>query len=60
VKIKEIHDALLSLMIRGIGVWLLFVAVDRLYSIANDFYYFVFPQNPAVHLIGSGIRFGFC
>jgi hypothetical protein len=37
MKIKEIHDCLLSLFIRGIGVWLLYGAVPRATDLVYHF-----------------------
>ena len=42
---KEIHDNLLSLFIRGLGVWMLYEAVPRVYGIADDFRSVLAPPN---------------
>lgn len=45
MKIKEIHDYLLSLFLRGIGVWLLYEVSLGLDQIVNDLRSLIAPPN---------------
>ncbi len=48
MKTKEIHDYLLSLFIRGLGIWVLYLSLDNLYNVANDIYQ-LFVPGPSRH-----------
>lgn len=36
MKVKDIHDYLLSLFVRGLGFWLLYLSIDRLTTVVSD------------------------
>ena len=43
---KQIHDALLSLLVRGLGFWLLYLAVENVYSFYGDITDLISPSRP--------------
>ena len=46
MKIKEIHDYLLSLLIRSLGIWVLYLSLDNLTNVASDIYLAFVPDPP--------------
>ena len=45
MKPKEIHDLLLSLFLRGLGIWILYSAVEHVYEFVHSIARFCFPAT---------------
>jgi len=43
---KQIHDALLSLFVRGLGIWLLYLAVENVITFYGDIIDLISPPRP--------------
>lgn len=46
MKPKEIHDYLLSLFIRSLGIWVLYLSLDNLNAVENGIYVLFVPNPP--------------